>query len=83
MTPERMSTGSSSRSASSAHTSVSPSMPPKARAVLDGRIAADTEDVLALARPVLRHRLLTNFRAEAEKVTSDDVIRDLLQRVRP
>jgi MoxR-like ATPase len=55
----------------------------KARAILDGRYAADIEDVRALAPPILRHRLLTNFQAEAEKVSSDDVIRELLAKVRP
>ena len=55
----------------------------KARAVLDGRFAADIEDVRKLARPILRHRLLTNFQAEAEKVTSDDAIECLLREVRP
>jgi MoxR-like ATPase len=54
----------------------------KARAVLNGRYSADIEDVRALAKPILRHRLLTNFQAEAEKVTSDDVIRELLRHVR-
>jgi len=55
----------------------------KARAILDGRFAADIEDVRALAAPILRHRLLTNFQAEAQKITSDDVINDLLERIRP
>ncbi|MBN1945206.1 MAG: MoxR family ATPase [Bradymonadales bacterium] len=55
----------------------------KARAILDGRYAADIEDVRSLAPPILRHRLLTNFQAEAEKVTSDEAIRELLDRIRP
>ena len=55
----------------------------KARAILDGRFAADIEDVRKLARPILRHRLLTNFQAEAEKITSDNAIHELLQSVRP
>jgi MoxR-like ATPase len=55
----------------------------KARAILNGRIAADLEDVRALVRPILRHRLLTNFHVEADKVTSDDVIGELLESVRP
>jgi len=41
----------------------------KARAVLDGRFAAEVEDVRALVAPVLRHRLVRSFRAEAEGVT--------------
>jgi MoxR-like ATPase len=50
----------------------------KARAILDGRFAATVEDVRALARPVLRHRLITNFHAEAEGVSSLAVIEKLL-----
>ncbi|MBI3180136.1 MAG: MoxR family ATPase [Deltaproteobacteria bacterium] len=46
----------------------------KARAILDGRPAVDLSDVRALAQPVLRHRIVTNFHAEARKVTSDDLI---------
>jgi MoxR-like ATPase len=54
----------------------------RARAILDGRYAADIADVRALARPILRHRLLTNFHAEAEKTTSDDAITVLLDRIK-
>lgn len=50
----------------------------KARALLDGRLTVATEDVNALAPPILRHRLLTNFQAEAEGITTDDVIDRLL-----
>jgi MoxR-like ATPase len=46
----------------------------KARAVLHGRAYASTDDVLAVARPVLRHRIITNFNAEAEGVRPDDII---------
>ena len=55
----------------------------KARAVLAGRFAASVEDVRALARPVLRHRVLPNFTAESEGVTSVKLIDDLLQRISP
>ncbi|RLB51239.1 MAG: AAA family ATPase [Deltaproteobacteria bacterium] len=55
----------------------------KARAVLDGRFAAEVEDVRALAAPVLRHRLVINFRAEAERVASKDIIAAILEAVRP
>ena len=55
----------------------------KASALLDGRAAASLEDVAAVAAPVLRHRLLVNFRAEAEGVTSDRVVSMLLGHVRP
>ena len=51
----------------------------KARAALAGRPAAGTDDVRALAEPVLRHRVLTNFHAEAEGVDSRKVIAELLR----
>ncbi|MBC6942917.1 MAG: MoxR family ATPase [Xanthomonadales bacterium] len=50
----------------------------KARALLHGRLAATREDVHALAAPVLRHRLLLSFAAEAEHKGSDDVIAAVL-----
>jgi MoxR-like ATPase len=53
-------------------------MAAKARAILDGRPAVDAADVRALAPPVLRHRILTNFHAEARKVTPDDLIERVL-----
>ena len=55
----------------------------KARAVLAGRFAAEVEDVRALALPILRHRLVTNFRAEAEGVRADSLITSLLEAVTP
>lgn len=55
----------------------------KARAIVHGRFAASVEDVKALAASVLRHRILTNFNAEAEGVTSLDIIDRLLETVRP
>ncbi len=55
----------------------------KARAVLDGRFAAEVEDVRALAHPVLRHRIVASFRAEAEGVKAGDVIDAVLEAVRP
>ena len=55
----------------------------KARAVLDGRFAAEIEDVRALAHPVLRHRIVASFRAEAEGVKAADVIASVLEAVRP
>ena len=51
----------------------------KARAVLHGRFHAGIEDVRAVAFPVLRHRILTNFNAEAEGVKTDEIIRRLLE----
>jgi MoxR-like ATPase len=55
----------------------------KARAVLNGRFAVNADDVRALARPVLRHRIITNFHAEVSSVTSVDIVDRLLERVKP
>jgi MoxR-like ATPase len=49
----------------------------KARAVLHGRYYVACEDVRAVAPPVLRHRIITNFNAEAEGIRPDDIIRKL------
>jgi MoxR-like ATPase len=49
----------------------------RARALLDGRLAPSIDDVLALAGPVLRHRMALNFAARAEGATVDDVIGQL------
>jgi MoxR-like ATPase len=51
----------------------------KARAVLSGRFAAEVDDVRALALPILRHRLVMSFRAEAEGVRAAHVIEELLR----
>ncbi|WP_347243478.1 MoxR family ATPase [Thermogutta sp.] len=53
----------------------------KARAALHGRAAASVEDVEAVAPPVLRHRLVLNFNAEADGIKSDDLIARLLRSV--
>jgi MoxR-like ATPase len=53
----------------------------KARAVLNGRFYAGIDDVRAVAHPVLRHRILTNFNAEAEGVKPDDLVDRLIARV--
>jgi MoxR-like ATPase len=53
----------------------------KARAVLHGRYHADCDDVRAVAHPVLRHRILTNFNAEAERIGPDDIVARLLETV--
>jgi MoxR-like ATPase len=50
----------------------------KARALLNGRSHVSTDDIQALAAPVLRHRVVTNFAAESEGVTSDRVIQRLI-----
>ncbi|MEM1082618.1 MAG: MoxR family ATPase [Verrucomicrobiota bacterium] len=55
----------------------------KAHAVLRGRFHATTGDVAAVAKPVLRHRVLTTFNAEAAGVTSDKVIEQLLETLAP
>jgi MoxR-like ATPase len=53
----------------------------KARALMDGRYNVSFEDIRALAKPVLRHRVLTNFHAQSEQVTSDQIIDKLLRAV--
>ncbi|HEX5436146.1 MAG TPA: MoxR family ATPase [Gemmatimonadaceae bacterium] len=55
----------------------------KARALMRGRYHVSFEDVRALAHPVLRHRVLLNFHAQSERVTSDQLIDHLLERVQP
>ena len=55
----------------------------KARALLKGRTHAEPQDIAAVAHPVLRHRLIANFNAEAEGVSSDDLIDQLLEITRP
>jgi len=55
----------------------------KARCLLDGRPTPDLDDIRALARPVLRHRIVTNFHAEAEEVGKDAVIDKILDEVTP
>ena len=53
----------------------------KARALFKGRYAVTMEDLQAMAHPVLRHRLLMNFKAEAERISSDDVASHLLEAI--
>ena len=55
----------------------------KAHAVLRGRYHATTGDVAAVAAPVLRHRVLTTFNAEAAGITSDDIIQRLIKVLAP
>ena len=54
----------------------------KARALLAGRSHVSADDIRVLAAPVLRHRVLLNYRAEAEGVTVESVIRRLLETVK-
>ncbi len=55
----------------------------KARAILSGRAHVTPQDIQALAHPVLRHRVLVNYRAEAEGATVENVIARLLEHVKP
>jgi MoxR-like ATPase len=50
----------------------------KARALTSGRYHVSFDDIRAMAHPVLRHRVLTNFRAESEGVTTDSIVDELL-----
>ena len=54
----------------------------KVRALLDDRFAVSTDDIAAVALPVLRHRVLLNFRAQAGNVSADDVLGEVLQAVK-
>ena len=54
----------------------------KARAVLNERFAVIPEDIKSLAYPVLRHRIAMNFRAEAENITADQVVGELLKSIK-
>lgn len=51
----------------------------KARALLNGRTYVSTDDIQALATPVLRHRIVVNFSAESEGITSDQIVEQLLR----
>ncbi len=53
----------------------------KTRAVLKGRLTPDISDVNAVAFPVLRHRIITSFNAEAEGITTDNIIEKLLEHI--
>ena len=53
----------------------------KARALLDGRPYVSTSDIQALAKPVMRHRILPNYRAEAEGLTTETIVERLLAHV--
>ena len=53
----------------------------KARALLHGRYYVSCEDVRGVAHPVLRHRIITNFNAEAEGIKPDDIITRLIDMI--
>jgi MoxR-like ATPase len=53
----------------------------KARALMHGRYHVSIKDIQALAKPILRHRIMTNFYAESERINSDGIIDRLLEQV--
>jgi len=53
----------------------------KARAILNGRYSVARDDVRAVAHPVLRHRVLTNFRAEADGLSPDEIVSQILSEI--
>ena len=53
----------------------------KAHAVLHGKSSVGTDDIRAVAKPVLRHRILTNFNAEAEGITADAIVDKLIEQI--
>jgi MoxR-like ATPase len=53
----------------------------KARAILHGRYYVSVEDIRSVAFPVLRHRIMTNFNAEAEGIKPDDIIHKLIETI--
>jgi MoxR-like ATPase len=55
----------------------------KARALMHGRYHVSLNDVRALAHPILRHRIIPNFYAESEGITSDALVDRLLEAVPP
>lgn len=55
----------------------------KAKAILEGRFTPSTEDVKFIAPAVLKHRVVLNYRAEAEGIKAMDVINDILEKVKP
>ena len=54
----------------------------KANALLDGRVHASTDDIRDVAKPVLRHRLVTSYTAESDSVTADHIVERLFEAVR-
>jgi MoxR-like ATPase len=53
----------------------------KARALMQKRVHVTYDDVAALVRPILRHRILLNFQAESDKLTQDDILKKLLDHI--
>jgi MoxR-like ATPase len=55
----------------------------KARAIMNDRYVASVEDVKGVATSILRHRIIINFKAQAEGITSLDIIARLLEEIKP
>ena len=55
----------------------------KARALIHGRYHVSIKDIQALAKPILRHRIMTNFYAESERINADAIIEKLIETVPP
>ena len=53
----------------------------KARALMHGRFHVSVKDIHALAKPILRHRIMTNFYAESERINSDAIVERLIEAV--
>jgi MoxR-like ATPase len=53
----------------------------KTRSVLDGRFTPNKDDVKSVLNPILRHRVITNFSAEAEGVSSVEIVKKLIETV--
>ncbi|MBZ0258430.1 AAA family ATPase, partial [bacterium] len=54
----------------------------KVRAILDGRYSVSQDDVRSAAVPTLRHRVMTNYRAEADRLSIHDIISEILDNVK-
>lgn len=55
----------------------------KAIAAMDGRFSIDPDDIKRVAKPVLRHRVATNFQAQAEGMSTDDIVDKLIDEIKP
>lgn len=55
----------------------------KSKAVLEGRYTVSVEDIKAVAYSILRHRLILNYTAEAEGITTEEIIKKLLENIKP
>ena len=81
--PRRISSRSTSTSAPACARRSSWCWPSKARALMRHRYHVSYEDVIALMRPILRHRILLNFQAESDRLTQDDILKKLLEAMPP